>query len=86
MSENEVEVFNEYHRQRVSKTPDRIENAIKQFEDNGIEYRLLNEETGHFHCHRKSDGGLYQFWASTGKILGIDYTRGIEELMKRLLR
>ena len=63
MSENEVEVFNEYHRQRVSKTPDRIENAIKQFEDNGIEYRLLNEETGHFHCHRKSDGGLYQFWA-----------------------
>lgn len=87
MSDDEVkDLSREYHRQRVERTPDKIEYAIKQFDENGIEYRLLNKETGHFHCHRKSDGGLYQYWASTGKILGIDYTKGIDELIKRLLR
>nr|WP_024835483.1 hypothetical protein [Clostridium sp. 12(A)] len=76
----------ENHRERMAKTPERIEYCIKQFEDNGIEYNLLNKEIGHFHCHRKSDGKLYQFWAGTGKIRGLESVRGIKELMRILLQ
>ncbi len=42
---------------------DRIDYAIKQFESHGIEYSLKNEQTGHFHCRRKSDDKLFQFYA-----------------------
>ncbi len=82
------------HKERVAKNPDRIEYAIRQLEDHNIEYSLKNDATGHFHCHRKSDGAtghfhcrrksddaLVQFWAGTGKILG--YTqRGIHNLIR----
>lgn len=45
------------------------------------EYVLKNDATGHFHCRRKSDDALVQFWAGTGKILG--YTqRGIHNLIR----
>lgn len=73
------------HAERVKKTPDRIEYAIKEFEKNGIRYELKNDSIGHFHCWRKSDGRLYQFWASTGKILGYR-NRGIKLLIKELLK
>ena len=73
------------HDERVAKTPDRIEYAIQQFEKNGIKYELKNVATGHFHCWRKSDNKLYQFWASTGKILGYN-NRGIKLLIKELLK
>nr|DAJ24992.1 MAG TPA: hypothetical protein [Caudoviricetes sp.] len=63
---------------------DRIDYAIKQFESHGIEYSLKNEQTGHFHCHRKSDDKLFQFYAGTGKILGNDSERGIHALIKIL--
>lgn len=63
---------------------DRIDYAIKQFESHGIEYSLKNEQTGHFHCHRKSDDKLFQFYAGTGKILGNDSGRGIHALIKIL--
>lgn len=64
------------HRERVAKNPDCIEYAIRQLEAHNIEYVLKNDATGHFHCRRKSDDALVQFWAGTGKILG--YTqRGI---------
>lgn len=43
------------HSERVAKNPDRIAYAIQQFEAHGIEYQLKNEQTGHFHCWRKSD-------------------------------
>lgn len=63
-----------------SKNPDRIEYAIRQLEAHNIEYVLKNDATGHFHCRRKSDDALVQFWAGTGKILG--YTqRGIHNLI-----
>lgn len=72
------------HDERVKKTPDRIKYAISQFERNGIRYELKNPAIGHFHCWRKSDGRLYQFWAGTGKILGCE-SRGIRSMIKKLL-
>lgn len=76
----------EKHQERVSKNADRIEYAIKQFKMNNIEYTLKNAQCGHFHCRRKSDDELFQFWAGTGKILGHDKLRGIHSLIKLLLR
>lgn len=73
------------HRERVAKNPDRIAYAIQQFEKNNIECCLKNEQIGHFHCRRKSDDKLFQFWASTGKIFGFENRRGIHTLIKLLL-
>ena len=73
----------EKHKERVAKTADRIKYAIRLFEENNIEYTLKNEQTGHFHCRRKSDDKLFQFWAGTGKILGYE-KRGIHSLIKLL--
>lgn len=69
------------HAERVAKTPDRVAYAIKQLEAHGIEYVLKNQTTGHFHCRRKSDDSLIQFWAGTGKILGFNDRRGIHALI-----
>lgn len=74
----------EKHRERVAKNSDRIAFAIKQFEKHDIEYTLKNEQTEHFHCRRKSDDRLFQFWAGTGKIYGYDRLRGIHSLIKLL--
>lgn len=82
-----AELFEGYkinHKERIQKTPARIEYAIKQFKDNNIEYELKNAETGHFHCRRKSDDKLFQFYAGTGKIQGYDHIRGIHALIKLL--
>ena len=76
------EGYKELHRQRVAKNPDRIAYAIKQLERHGIEYTLKNEATGHFHCHRKTDDKLIQFWAGTGKIMGYTNLRGIHNLIR----
>ena len=76
----------EKHKERVGKNSDRIEYAIRQFENHDIEYVLKNEHTGHFHCRRKSDDELFQFYAGTGKILGHDNLRGIHSLIKLLLK
>lgn len=74
----------EKHRERVAKNPDRIAYAIQQFEAHGIEYQLKNQQTGHFHCRRRSDGKLFQFYAGTGKIQGYDRARGIHALIRLL--
>lgn len=74
------------HKERVSKNVERIDYAIEQFKKNDIEHTLKNVQTGHFHCRRKSDDKLFQFWAGTGKILGYDRLRGIHTLIKLLLR
>lgn len=85
----DVEVLKEMskqkHDERVKKTPNRIDYAIQQFEKNDIEYVLKNPEIGHFHCRRKSDDKLYQFWAGTGKIMGCE-NRGIQFLIEELLK
>lgn len=78
------ELMHESHKKRVSKTPERIQYAIKQFENNNIEYVLKNESIGHFHCYRKCDDKLFQFYAGTGKIQGIDNKRGIHSLIEIL--
>lgn len=71
----------ELHRQRVAKNSDRIAYAIQQLKAHNIEYVLKNETTGHFHCRRKTDDALIQFYAGTGKIVGRDI-RGIHNLIK----
>lgn len=74
------------HKERVAKNADRIAYAVKQFETNGIEYTLRNQQTGHFHCRRKSDDRLFQFYAGTGKIMGYSDVRGIHALIELLLK
>ena len=74
----------EKHRERVAKNPDRIAYAIQQFQNHGIEYQLKNSQTGHFHCWRKSDDRLFQFYAGTGKIQGFSNARGIHALIRML--
>lgn len=74
----------ENHKNRVAKNSDRIKYAIEQFKKNGIEYHLKNEQTGHFHCRRKSDDKLFQFYAGTGKIMCYQNARGIHALIKML--
>lgn len=73
----------ENHKKRIEKNPERIKYAIKQFEKNNIEYVLKDEKIGHFHCYRKKDDKLFQFYASTGKIMGLE-ARGIHNLIKIL--
>lgn len=74
------------HKERVAKTPDRIKYAIEQFKKNDIKYVLKNENIGHFHCYTKKDNKLVQFYASTGKIQGYDNIRGINALIKLLVK
>lgn len=72
------------HAERVAKTPDRVQYAMDAFQRAGIKYVLKNVEIGHFHCWRKADGKLFQFWAGTGKIMGYDRARGISALIRIL--
>lgn len=74
----------ETHNKRVADNPNRIRYAIEQFEKHNIEYVLKNEQTGHFHCRRKSDDKLFQFYAGTGKIMGFENKRGIHALISML--
>lgn len=74
----------ENHAKRVADNPNRIQYAIQQFKKHNIEYVLKNETTGHFHCRRKSDDKLFQFYAGTGKIMGFENERGIHALIKML--
>ena len=81
-----AQLAKENHKNRVAKNPDRIQYAIEQFEKHEIEYYLKNEQTGHFHCHRKFDDKLFQFYAGTGKIMGYQNARGIHALIKMLTK
>jgi len=62
----------------------RIEFATKQLESNNIEFVLKNAVTGHFHCRKKSDDTLVQFYAGTGTIMGHDES-GIHNLITLLV-
>ena len=63
---------------------ERLQYAIKQLKKYDIEFILKNGQTGHFHCRRKSDDKLIQFWAGTGKIAGHENVRGIHNLIALL--
>ena len=78
------EFAKEQHKQRVAKNPNRIQFAIEQFKKHDIEFELKNATTGHFHCRRKSDDKLFQFYAGTGKIMGYKNARGIHTLIRML--
>ena len=80
------DLMHEVHKERVAQMPDRIEYAIKQFKAADIKYELKNPSTGHFHCWRKRDGKLYQFYAGTGKIQGYSRVRGIHALVRMIMR
>ena len=80
------EYAKEKHDKRVADTPNRIEFAKKQFEANNIDFTLKNEASGHFHCWRKSDNKLFQFYAGTGKITGVANKRGIHALIEILTK
>ena len=68
----------------------RIDYVIEQFKRNNIEFYLKDEASGHFHCLKKSNDALYQFWAGTGKYVWQDsigaYKKGIgiHNLIKEL--
>ena len=72
------------HKERVAKTPERVEFAKRLLEEHGIEYVVKNYEIGHIHAYRKRDGKLFQFRCGTGKILGENDKRGIHCLIKIL--
>jgi hypothetical protein len=88
MSREDFDAIRQYakeqHDRRVADTPNRVQYAIAQFEKQGIEYALKNAQTGHFHCRRKSDDKLFQFYAGTGKIQGYKNQRGIHALISML--
>ena len=69
---------------KQGNTLERVQYATQQLEANNIEFTLKNEVSGHFHCRRKSDDKLIQFWAGTGKILGFDDLCGIHSLIELL--
>jgi hypothetical protein len=74
---------------QVGSNVGRVAYALEQLNEHNIEYTLKNASTGHFHCRRKSDDRLVQFWASTGKIYDAhshygDTERGIHALIKYL--
>jgi len=62
---------------------ERLQFATEQLQKHDIEFTLKNEQSGHFHCRRKSDDKLMQFWAGTGKIMGYE-ERGIHNLIELL--
>ena len=88
MSREDFEGIKQYakeqHDKRVADNPNRIKYAIEQFEKHNIEYSLKNETIGHFHCRRKCDDKLFQFYAGTGKIQGYENKRGIHALIRLL--
>lgn len=89
MSREDFEGIKQYakeqHERRVANNPNRIAYAIEQFEKHGIEYSLKNSQTGHFHCRRKRDDKLFQFYAGTGKIQSVTNARGIHALIRILI-
>jgi uncharacterized protein YaaR (DUF327 family) len=62
---------------------ERLQYATEQLVKHDIEFSLKNEQTGHFHCRKKSDDKLIQFWAGTGTIMGHEES-GIHNLIKLL--
>ena len=67
----------------------RIEYAIKQFEENNVEYKLCNESNGHFNLY-KNKKVVMSFWSWTGKCYipstGFSDNVGIKNCIKKYKR
>ena len=65
---------------------DRLEYAKKQFEINGIKYKLCNELNGHFNLY-KDNKVVMSFWSYTGKCYisstGYSENIGIKNCIKK---
>ncbi len=75
------EPYKEMHKQRVAKTPARLEYAKKMLNENNITYKVCNEQTGQINCFL-SNGQIMIFYAGTGKIKGYEHARGIHNFVK----
>ncbi len=75
------EPYKEMHKQRVAKNPQRLEYAVKQLRDNGLTFRVCNEETGQINCYF-TNGKCLTFYAGTGKIQGYRNLRGIQKFVR----
>lgn len=67
---------------RRIKRENGIKTAICEFEKRGIHYKLCSAENGHFHIWRE-DGKLFQYWASTDRIMSSPEI-GLDNLLKLL--
>ena len=80
------EAFNamkDMHKERVSKTPARLAYAVRQLEENDIEFYVKDASTGHIQAYKKSDDELVNFWVGTGTINSKKSPmRGIHNLVK----
>ena len=59
----------------------RIDYAERMFTFYNIEHKLRNRVTGRFDCYRKSDGKKFEYYAGTGKIMGVVGVDGVSALM-----
>lgn len=74
------EPYKEMHKQRVAKNSQRIEYAVKLLKDNGITFKVCNEQTGQINCYF-ANGNILTFYAGTGKIQGRNDVRGIRSFI-----
>ena len=74
---------------RTEHYDERIKYAIKQFEQNNIEYKLCNELNGHFNLY-KDKKVVMSFWSWTGKCYipntGYSENIGIRNCIKKFKR
>ena len=75
------EPYKQMHKQRVAKTPERLEYAVKLLKENGITFKVCNETTGQINCYF-ANGHILTFYAGTGKIQGYKNVRGINSFVK----
>ena len=74
------EPYKELHKQRVAENPKRLEYAVKLLKENGIAFKVCNEQTAQINCF--ANGRILTFYAGTGKIQGYKNLRGIHNLVK----
>lgn len=71
---------------RMEHYDERIEYAIKQFEENNVGYKLCNAENGHFNLY-KDKKVVMSFWSWTGKCYipstGFSENIGIKKCVKK---
>lgn len=62
-------------------TYNRIEYTKGILNEHKIEYAVVNFETQQFHCFRKSDDKMIEYFAGTGTIKGFPDKKGIHNLV-----